>query len=166
MKSNRKITKSTMVSVLLLMGLILSACQSAGSAKDNGATPPVSGYGAATTPAAQSAGSGVEIKVSSNDSLGKFLVDGKGMTLYLYTKDSPGVSVCKDGCLDAWPALITDGDPQTGEGVTGKLGTITRDDGTKQVTYNDAPLYYYASDTKPGDTTGQGVGSVWYVVAP
>lgn len=166
MNSQRISVRFIGVSLLILTTLILSACQNTGTAKAGNSTPPVSGYGVANTPGASSAGSGVEVKVSSKEGLGNFLVDGKGMTLYLYTKDSPGVSNCKDGCLEAWPPLLTNGDPQAGDGVTGKLGTITRDDGTVQVTYDDMPLYYYVSDTQPGDTTGQGVGGVWYVVEP
>ncbi len=77
------------------------------------------------------------------------------------TSDSSG------GCLTAWPPLLTSGDPRADDGVTAsKLGTITRDDGSLQVTYNDLPLYYYITDVQPGDTTGQAVGGVWYVVAP
>lgn len=166
MNGQRISVRFTGLSLLILAAVLLSACQSTGSAMDTGPTPPVGGYAPASTPEATNNSSGVEVKVSSKDGLGRFLVDGKGMTLYLYTKDSPGVSVCKDGCLEAWPPLLTNGDPQAGEGVTGKLGTITRDDGTVQVTYEDLPLYYYASDTKTGDTTGQGVGGVWYVVEP
>lgn len=109
---------------------------------------------------------GVEIKVSSSMELGDFLVDEKGMTLYLFTKDTPGVSNCSGSCLTAWPPLLTSGEPRADDGVTGKLGTITRDDGSLQVTYNDLPLYYYITDVEPGDTTGHGVGDVWFVVAP
>jgi predicted lipoprotein with Yx(FWY)xxD motif len=100
--------------------------------------------------------------------LGKLLVDGKGMTLYIFKNDKPGQSVCGDTCAQNWPPLtVAQGSqPQPGDGVTGKLGTILRQDGTFQVTANDMPLYRFAKDTKPGDTTGQGVGNNWYVVAP
>jgi predicted lipoprotein with Yx(FWY)xxD motif len=121
-------------------------------------TPP-----AAAAPAAAPAAT---VMVKNDPKLGDFLVDAKGMTLYLYTKDTAGVSNCSGGCLTAWPPLVATGDLVAGAGVTGKLGFITRSDGTKQVTYNDMPLYFWASDQKPGDTTGQGVGSVWYVVPP
>jgi predicted lipoprotein with Yx(FWY)xxD motif len=116
-----------------------------------------------STPAASSA---VTVMVSSNSGLGNFLVDSKGMTLYRFTNDTPGVSNCSGGCLQAWPPLLSDGDPIAGEGVTGRLGVIVRADGSRQVTYNDMPLYYYAVDAKPGDTTGHGVGGVWFVVEP
>lgn len=99
--------------------------------------------------------------------LGEILVDGEGMTLYLFTSDPPGESVCTGGCLAAWPPLLVSGDPLVGEGVDPALvGTITRDDGTTQVTYADAPLYTWASDQQAGDVTGQGVQGVWFVVSP
>lgn len=123
------------------------------------------GSGSSKTPAPGST-TGMEVKVSSNATLGKFLVDEDGMTLYLFTNDTPGVSNCTGNCLTAWPPLLTVGSPRADDGVTGKLGTITRPDGALQVTYNDMPLYYYISDVNPGDTVGQGVGGVWFVVAP
>lgn len=107
------------------------------------------------------------VTVSQNDTLGSFLVDDKGMTLYLYTKDSPNTTVCYGKCATAWPPLLTNGAPVAGDGADStKLGTITRTDGTTQVTYNGWPLYYYVKDMKAGDTTGQNVGSVWYVLSP
>ena len=119
---------------------------------------------AATMPAAASEAT---INVATDPTLGKILVDGKGMTLYMFTKDEPDKSNCAAGCLKAWPALLTMGSPTLGPGVDATLvGSATLADGTKIVTYNKMPLYYYAKDTKPGDTTGQGVGSVWYVVGP
>jgi len=97
--------------------------------------------------------------------LGEVLVDSEGMTLYLFTQDSGGTSACGDGCVDAWPPLLADGAPSGGEGVDASLlGTIERDDGSMQVTYNGHPLYTYAADSAPGDTTGQGVGDVWFAV--
>lgn len=126
-------------------------------------------YGKASggTPSVPVTGDGEEIKTASSAELGTFLVDEDGMTLYLFTKDSPGVTTCFDACLQAWPPLLTNGEPRADDGVTAsKLGTITRDDGSIQVTYNGLPLYYYITDVKPGDTTGQGVGGVWFVVEP
>lgn len=192
MNGNRMEKKLLLVSFVWMLGLVLAACQPAaaqtsqpeamstatGSAtgiKSATSTPAVPvtgsqvedyGYGVSKPTAATGSGSGALIKTTSKEGLGTFLVDEKGMTLYLFTKDSPGVSNCKEACLDAWPPLLTEGEPLAGEGVTGKLGTITRDDGTVQVTYDDMPLYYYVSDVEPGDTTGQGVGGVWYVVEP
>lgn len=97
--------------------------------------------------------------------LGEVLVDPQGMTLYLFTQDSEGTSACTGGCAEAWPPLLTDGAPSGGDGVDASLlGTIERDDGSMQVTYDGHPLYTYAADTAPGDTLGQGVGDVWYAV--
>ena len=89
------------------------------------------------------------------------------MSLYLYTKDTAGsgASTCYGSCATAWPPLLTTGKPVAGSGVDmSKFGTLTRTDGTTQVTYNGWPLYYYSKDMAPGDTLGQGVGSVWYVI--
>jgi predicted lipoprotein with Yx(FWY)xxD motif len=89
------------------------------------------------------------------------------MTLYLFKKDTPGKSNCTGGCLTAWPPLLTKGKPNLGTGVDAtKIGTATLADGSLVVTYAGMPLYYYQKDAKPGDTTGQDVGSVWFVVAP
>ncbi len=118
-------------------------------------------------PAAQPApaSGGAVVKVADS-SLGKILVDDKGMTLYLFKKDTAGVSNCSAGCLKVWPPFLSQGSPAAGNGVMGKLGTVALADGSMIVTYNDMPLYYYAADQKPGDTTGQGVGGVWFVVNP
>ena len=107
------------------------------------------------------------VNVGQNATLGSFLVDSTGMTLYLYTKDTPNTSACYGGCATLWPPLLTNGAPTAGTGVTASmLGTTTRTDGTVQVTYNGWPLYYFAKDKVAGDTTGEGVGSVWYVLTP
>jgi predicted lipoprotein with Yx(FWY)xxD motif len=121
---------------------------------------------APTTAPATSSGP-ANVMVGKSDALGSFLVDDKGMTLYLFTKDSPNTSNCYDKCATSWPPLLTTGNPMAGDGAdASKFGTTTRKDGTTQVTYAGWPLYYYAKDTKAGDTTGQGVGSVWYVISP
>ena len=94
------------------------------------------------------------------------LVEASGRTLYLFTSDEPSVSTCSGGCARAWPPLVTVGDPAAGEGVDGDLlGTVTREDGSVQVTYNGRPVYYYSGDDKPGDTNGQNVGSVWFTIS-
>jgi predicted lipoprotein with Yx(FWY)xxD motif len=102
---------------------------------------------------------------------GTIIIDGETrMTLYYFEKDEKdsGVSVCKDGCLTAWPALtVEEGEtPTGGEGVDAtKLGTIVRDDnGETQVTYDGLPLYFFAQDEEPGDL--KGVYPEWITVAP
>jgi predicted lipoprotein with Yx(FWY)xxD motif len=107
------------------------------------------------------------VNIGQDATISSFLVDSAGMTLYIYTKDTPNTSVCYGGCATAWPPLLTNGTPTAGTGVTASmLGTTTRTDGTVQVTYNSWPLYYFAKDKVAGDTTGEGVGSVWYVMTP
>jgi len=104
---------------------------------------------------------------TSSGSLGVFLVDGDGKTLYMYDPDAaaPGTSTCYDACAMAWPPLLTSGAATTtGTAAADKLSTITRTDGSTQVVYGDYPLYYYAKDTAAGQTTGQSVGGVWWVV--
>ncbi len=110
---------------------------------------------------------GVDLTVASSD-LGDHLVDADGFTVYLFTEDPRGASVCTDDCLATWPAVTVDSEPVAGDGVDeALLDTITReDDGTSQLTYDGQPLYRFVSDDAPGDATGQGVGDVWYVVAP
>jgi len=105
--------------------------------------------------------------MGQNATLGSFLVDSKGMTLYIFTKDTPNTSTCSGTCATKWPPLLTNGAPVAGTDVTASmLGTTTRTDGTVQVTYNEWPLYYFAQDMAAGDTNGEGVGSVWYVMTP
>jgi predicted lipoprotein with Yx(FWY)xxD motif len=88
--------------------------------------------------------------------------------LYTFKKDTtPGKSVCNGDCATNWPPLLAPaGAPTAGAGVTGALATIKRDDGTDQVTYNGVPLYYFAGDSKAGDSSGQGVGNIWFIAAP
>ena len=153
--------------------LVTAACGTAaygsGSPASSGAAVgyiPPAASSAATDHAAPAA---VTVKaVSSN--LGTLLTDGQGKTLYLFEKDQPGMSACVGACLGAWPAFTTTGPAQAGAGVSPSLlTTIQRSDGTTEVTYNGHPLYYYAGDSNPGDTTGQGLnqfGASWYVVSP
>jgi predicted lipoprotein with Yx(FWY)xxD motif len=106
-----------------------------------------------------------QVATGTSAQLGKFVTDSRGMTLYMFTKDSPGKSVCEGDCLAAWPAVT--GEVTAGEGVdASKIGTIKRSDGSTQATFGGWPLYYWVKDKKPGDTTGQGVGGVWYVLSP
>jgi predicted lipoprotein with Yx(FWY)xxD motif len=107
------------------------------------------------------------IDVAEDPTLGQILVGKDGMTLYMFTNDGPNVSNCSGDCLVNWPPLLTKGNPVLGEGVDDSLvGTATLADGTMIVTYNEMPLYYWINDKEAGDTTGQGVGGVWWVVSP
>ena len=125
------------------------------------------GTGSAQSPAAEESPTAevATVQVAESD-LGSILVDTDGMTLYLFEADTDGTSTCYDECADAWPALTGEA-PTAGEGIDESLiGTTERDDGQMQVTYADQPLYTFAADQAAGDTGGQGVGDVWYVVDP
>lgn len=117
-----------------------------------------SGVAVAQTPAADTA-----VTIAETPELGQFLADAEGMTLYIFTNDEPGVSNCDADCAANWPPFVADDISSLPEGFTGELTTITRDDGSEQVAYNGWPLYYWAQDMAPGDTTGHEVGDVWFV---
>jgi predicted lipoprotein with Yx(FWY)xxD motif len=111
------------------------------------------------------------LETADDAALGEVLTDGDGNVLYLFTDDAPAESTCLGGCADNWPPLRTSADAGTpaelAEGLSAELlGSIPREDGAPQVTYNDWPLYTYTGDAAPGDTNGQGVGSAWYVLGP
>jgi len=108
------------------------------------------------------------VQIHRDATLGSLLTDSQGKTLYLFTNDKPGVSNCSGECATFWPPLTIDSSslPTGPDSIAAGLGATTRDDGTQQVTYNGVPLYYWAKDTKPGDTLGQGVNGVWFVVPP
>jgi predicted lipoprotein with Yx(FWY)xxD motif len=125
--------------------------------------------GSASSSASSAPTSAVASQLKVADSkAGQIVVDGKGMSVYYYTKDTKdsGTSACTGGCLAAWPPVTTTSATPSVEGVKGTVGTIATPDGKKQVTINGMPIYYYAKDKAAGDITGQGVNSVWYLVAP
>jgi predicted lipoprotein with Yx(FWY)xxD motif len=127
--------------------------------------------GSAATKTSAGSGPAERATVAVRDSkLGKILVDGNGRTLYLFEADNGTTSTCHHACAGAWPPLTTKEKPQAGRDTSpALLGTTTRTDHTTEVTYNGHPLYYFVSDIKPGDTTGQGVnsfGAKWYVLNP
>ncbi|HEY8168311.1 MAG TPA: hypothetical protein VIF84_06315 [Candidatus Limnocylindrales bacterium] len=120
-------------------------------------------------PASESpVGETVEVTTATDATLGPILVGEGGKTLYLFTKDTGGTSVCSGDCAASWPPFVIAAGASVvgGEGVPGVLATITREDGALQVTYDGKPLYYFAADAKAGDVTGQGVNDVWFVVPP
>jgi predicted lipoprotein with Yx(FWY)xxD motif len=116
------------------------------------------------------AAAGTKVAVVNNPKLGQILVDDKGMTLYLFVKDTGSSSTCYDQCAQFWPPLLTTGTPQAAAGADQSLlGTTTRTDGKVEVTYAGHPLYYFVKDKAPGDITGQGVngfGDLWWVLTP
>ena len=100
---------------------------------------------------------GVAVDAANSPTFGMVLTGPTGMTLYTHAGDSATSSTCTGACATAWPPLTATGQPMAGTGLTGKLGTLTRADGTTQVTYAGLPLYYWQGDKKAGDVTGDGV---------
>ena len=153
------------VAPLLAAGIAVAACTSGGGATTAPTTAPATAP-ASAEPSAQptDAAGGVTVELAET-SLGSVLADGTGRILYVFTADSDGVSNCSGDCLANWPALLSDAAPSLGQGLDAEdFALITRDDGGSQVTLFGMPLYYFAGDTAPGDTNGQGVGGKWYVV--
>jgi predicted lipoprotein with Yx(FWY)xxD motif len=152
-----KIKKSLLALAPAALAVVVAGC---GGGNGGGA------YGSAP-PAAKSAGATVAVKASK---LGNLLVDAQGRTLYLFEADKTTASTCYSACASIWPPLTTTGAAKAGSQVNAsQLGATKRSDGKSEVTYHGHPLYYYAGDTAPGATTGQGLnqfGAKWYVVAP
>lgn len=152
-----------LAALALASALVLAACGSSGS----------SGTSSSSTPAATSATSSARpasVVATKTTSLGTFLVDSKGRALYLWDADHGSMSTCSGACAQAWPPLTTSGTPKAGGKVKASLlGTTTRSDGSREVTYAGHPLYYFEGDSAPGQTTGQGsdgFGAPWWVVSP
>jgi predicted lipoprotein with Yx(FWY)xxD motif len=145
--------------------LAAAACSSSSSssAASGGGTP-----AAGSSPAAAS-GSAMTIETHTG-SAGTFLTDGSGRSVYMFAKDGTDKSACSGACASAWPPVTTSGSPVASGGAqSSDLGTLTRSDGTKQVTYDGHALYYFAGDSSAGQTNGQGVdgfGAKWWLVAP
>jgi predicted lipoprotein with Yx(FWY)xxD motif len=163
-----KSTLRTGLAAALLVALSLTGCSSGagstGSASDEGASS--SNPSTTPSPTESEDESGEYALETADTSLGTVVVDLNGMTVYVFDKDTQnsGTSVCEGDCLATWPSVTATDDAPEAEGVTGTLGTITRTDGSKQVTLNGWPLYLFAGDRAAGDVTGQGVGGVWWVV--
>ncbi len=117
---------------------------------------------------APSTAAGATVEAKPVGSIGTVLVAANGMTVYNFSKDvkDSGTSACTGGCITTWPALTVaaGATPAAGAGIAGKLGTITRDDGSLQVTYNGLPLYFFKNDQAPGDANG--VYENWTAVKP
>jgi predicted lipoprotein with Yx(FWY)xxD motif len=151
--------------VLALLGGCGSSSKSTTAASQAANSASQSSYArAASTSAAP-----VAVITTKQAKLGTILAYGpKRLTVYLFEADKGGTSTCTGECASLWPAVS--GHPQaSGQVVSSHLGTITRADGTTQVTYNGHPLYLYAKDKDDGDTYGQGIssfGASWYVLAP
>lgn len=175
---SRNLTAAT----LLFAAIVLAGCTGSAATSAPTTAPtqaPASQAPASQAPASQApaseapasaAAGGATVMATAVGSIGTVLVAGSnGMTVYAFTKDvkDSGLSACTAGCITKWPALTVPagGSPTAGDGVTGKLATITRaDDGTLQVTYNGMPLYWFSGDSAPGDANG--VYTNWEAVKP
>jgi predicted lipoprotein with Yx(FWY)xxD motif len=102
-----------------------------------------------------------------NVSLGEIITDDAGYTIYTFKMDEQdsGTSNCYDECATTWPAVEAS-DTSSPEGITGEIGSLTRTDGTTQLTVDGWPVYRFAKDTEPGQVNGQGVKDAWYVLQP
>jgi predicted lipoprotein with Yx(FWY)xxD motif len=177
----------TAIVLMAIAALIAAACSTSGggaSASPSTAAATASPSTASVAPSASASPSAEEseepseepsedadatVEVAELRDFGPALVAGSNsMTVYIFTKDvkDNGKSACSGGCLATWPALTVGAGetPTGGSGVTGKLGTITRDDGTLQVTYNGLPLYFFKNDKAPGDAAG--IYENWEAVKP
>ena len=105
------------------------------------------------------------VRVYQSSTLGSILMDENGKTLYYWKHDSVGKSYCTGDCLATWTPLLTNGQPRIGDQtLKGALGFFVRPDGSQQVTFEGLPIYTYSGDKNPGDTNGQGVDTMWYVL--
>lgn len=146
--------------------LLAAACGSSAAA-----TPSAGSSGAGSSSAASPSASAMTATITTHaGSAGQFLTDSSGKTVYLFAADGMNKSNCSGACASAWPPVPAKGSlTASGGAMTSDLGSISRADGTKQVTYKGHPLYYFAGDSGAGQTHGQGVdgfGAKWYVLAP
>jgi predicted lipoprotein with Yx(FWY)xxD motif len=142
---------------LMAVAAVFAACSNGGAATT-----------APATVGPTSAAAGLTLQVKQDPTLGAFVTGKDGMTLYVFTNDSAGKSTCSGNCAGSWPPLTVAkaSDVTAGTGVTGAIATITRDDGSLQVTLGGMPLYYFSGDAAAGDTKGQGLNGKWYVSSP
>ena len=145
--------------------LAAAACGSAAAASPS--APASSAPAAGSSASASTTGTVITTHAGS---AGAFLTNGSGRTVYLWAKDGMNMSACSGACAAAWPPVPATGTlTATGGAKASDLGTITRSDGTKQVTYDGHPLYYFVGDSAAGQTNGQGsdnFGAKWWLVAP
>jgi predicted lipoprotein with Yx(FWY)xxD motif len=165
MSRRRPIPLLTGAALMALTALAAAACGGGGSATAASSTPT-----SAATPPAKSAAAPAPTVRDATTRLGKALVDSRGRTLYLFTKDSGTTSACSGACATAWPPLRASGKPTvSGAAKASQVATTTSSDGEPQVTFDGHPLYRFVKDTKPGDTNGEGLtafGGSWFAISP
>jgi predicted lipoprotein with Yx(FWY)xxD motif len=149
---------ATITTTVAVAAVVLAGCSTAAGPASSSAAP--TGSPSATAPAAAAL-------TTASSPLGEIIADEAGYTVYTFTKDSPnsGVSNCYDDCAMTWPAVSASSTSAV-DGVTGEVGSITRTDGTTQLTVNGWPIYRFAKDAAPGQVNGQGVKDAWYVLLP
>jgi predicted lipoprotein with Yx(FWY)xxD motif len=162
--------RQRVVHASVLAAALLSVAACGGGNSSDSSSKPKASTAASSSPSSSASSSGAsggtQIKVASTSG-GSVLTDDKGRVLYMFNPDNQGASVCYGPCAAAWPPTLTTGKPTAGPGADASmLGTTTRKDGKTQVTYNKYPLYTFAFDAKPGDTNGQAVKSIWWVLNP
>ncbi len=148
---------TTRLLTTVLAGLALTGC---GGDDGTGAAP------ASSEASSSPAGTAAPVLLTGDTDLGEVLTDAEGRTAYVFDEDQAGSgeSACTGECAGTWPAIVAEDGEPAAEGVDGELGTIEREDGALQVTLDGRPLYVFAGDGAPGDTTGQGVDGTWWVV--
>ena len=149
--------------IVLAGGWYWWSTQSAQPSTDSTGSPQA---GAVQADMPQQPAASTVLAVATDAKLGQILTATNGMTVYTKNTDSAGKSTCTGTCATAWPpyTVTTGASVAAVAGLSGVLSTITRDDGTMQVTYNGMPLYFYQKDAKAGDATGEGFGGTWHVV--
>jgi predicted lipoprotein with Yx(FWY)xxD motif len=153
----------------VLAVVVVAGCGSSGSSNSGGGSGSTGSTSGSTGASTTASASGATLRATKG-SLGLYLVDSQGRTLYLFEADKNGRSACSGECARDWPPLTVTGTAVAGNGVrTASLGTTKRSDGTTQVTYAGHPLYTFDEDTMAGQTRGEGLdlfGGEWYVVNP
>jgi predicted lipoprotein with Yx(FWY)xxD motif len=164
-------TRTHLALALLALTATLAVAGCGSSNDSTGAYGGKGGSAEATTTAKSPPGaeSGAAVlTIASAPEVGAVLVDADGFTVYDFHKDKGTVSSCYGACEGVWPPVLSEGDPQVGEGAKAALlGTTKRKDGGVQVTYAGHPLYTYAADKKPGEANGQDIdsfGAEWYAL--
>ena len=155
----------------LASALVLAACgSSSSSGTSSSSTTTPSSSATSSSSSATSSPRPASVVATKTNSLGTFLVDAKGRALYLWDADHGSMSACNGECATDWPPLTATGTPKAGgQAKSSLLGTTKRSDGSREITYAGHPLYYFAGDSAPGQTGGQGsdsFGSPWWVVSP
>jgi predicted lipoprotein with Yx(FWY)xxD motif len=162
----KKLSISIAIVALALLGLAGCTTPDAGTDTGNGSDTSETPDTGDTGDTADS--EGISSLTTAESDLGTIVVDDAGMTVYVFDQDEPGSgeSTCSGPCLANWPPVTAGEELPALDGVTGEVETITGTDGSTQVTLNGWPLYYYVGDQAAGDTTGQAVQDVWWVIGP